>query len=61
MEGEIHESVAISPLIVIPAYKLHKGIVELNSSFRVNNAASSMMDKVLAYNFIISNLKDSSH
>lgn len=51
VNGQVHETVAVSPLIVIPRDNLVEIVVQMNASRRIDNGRSWIMHKVLRDQF----------
>jgi hypothetical protein len=61
VDGQVNQTVAVSPFIVVPSNDLVEVVIEEDAGLSINSAGCLACDKVRRYNLVFSVLKNSLH
>lgn len=58
INGQVNQSVRISPFVVIPGDNFVEVVIEVDACPSINNRASRVMNEILGYNLVLSVSQD---
>mmetsp|Transcript_52343 Transcript_52343/g.114493 ORF Transcript_52343/g.114493 Transcript_52343/m.114493 type:complete len:401 (-) Transcript_52343:57-1259(-) len=61
VDGEVDEAVGVAPLVVVPAHKLHEGVVERDAGTHIEDGGGLAGREVRGDNLLIGPVQDTRH